>query len=167
MPRPCPQTAHRVSLEAYGSVGSNQPPRFRCHAPKGHRISAQGANPGNLPGNILRVLKERRIVAGLKPRPRPQPSFLFRHSSLPLSAFRFPFPSPGLLPRPAGPGAGRQMTPTLLSEGFVLRIAAALQIGQQIENFFFVQTIHQAWRHHGNRIRLARGHGGDRHADDI
>ena len=84
MPRPCPQTAHRVSLEAYGSVGSNQPPRFRCHAPKGHRISAQGANPGNLPGNILRVLKERRIVAGLKPRPRPQPSFLFRHSSLPL-----------------------------------------------------------------------------------
>jgi hypothetical protein len=49
----------------------------------------EGANPGNSPGNLLRVLKERRIVAHLEPRPRPELSFLFRFSYL--------FP-PGLRP---------------------------------------------------------------------
>ena len=41
------------------------------------------------PEKQTRVLKERRIVAGLEPRPRPQLSFLFRHFSLSLSAFCF------------------------------------------------------------------------------
>ena len=40
-------------------------PRSRSHAPTGHRIPAQGANPGNPPGKETRVLKERRIAAGL------------------------------------------------------------------------------------------------------
>ena len=46
---------------AYRVSGAVPQPYFRSHALKGHRIPAQGANPGNPPGNILRVLKERRI----------------------------------------------------------------------------------------------------------
>ena len=42
------------------------------HALTGHRIPAQGANPGTPPGTETRVLKERRIVAELEPRPRPE-----------------------------------------------------------------------------------------------
>ena len=37
------RAAHRVSV----TVG--RPPRFRCHALRGHRIPAQDANPGNPP----------------------------------------------------------------------------------------------------------------------
>jgi hypothetical protein len=46
---PCPN-GHRVPTCRRGSVGANRPPRFRCHALKGHCIPAQGANPGNPPG---------------------------------------------------------------------------------------------------------------------
>jgi hypothetical protein len=46
-------------------------PRLRSHALEGHRIPAQGTNPGNAPGNIFRILKERRIGRGLGPSPRP------------------------------------------------------------------------------------------------
>jgi hypothetical protein len=49
IPRPCPN-GHRVLTCRSGSVGANRPPRFRCHAPTGHRIPAQGANPGNPAG---------------------------------------------------------------------------------------------------------------------
>ena len=49
IPRPCPN-GHRVLTCRRGSVGANRPPRFRCHAPTGHRIPAQGANPGNPAG---------------------------------------------------------------------------------------------------------------------
>ena len=38
---------------------------FGHHAPTGHRIPAQGANSGNAPEKETRVLKERRIGAGL------------------------------------------------------------------------------------------------------
>jgi hypothetical protein len=40
------------------------------HAPTGHRIPAQGATLGIHPAKLSRVLKERRIAAGLGPRPR-------------------------------------------------------------------------------------------------
>jgi len=49
IPCPCPN-GHRVPMCRRSSVGANRPPRFRCHALTGHRIPAQGANPGNPPG---------------------------------------------------------------------------------------------------------------------
>ena len=64
IPRPCPN-GHRVPTCRSGSVGANPPTTFPIPCPTGHRIPAQGANPGNPPGKETRVLKERRIAAGL------------------------------------------------------------------------------------------------------
>ena len=89
---PCPEEASRP-IGLVSPVGTTQPPHFRSHALKRHRIPAQGANPGNSPGNILRVLKERRIVARLGPRPRlsaliPLSSLLFSHFKSQASGLR-------------------------------------------------------------------------------
>jgi hypothetical protein len=42
---------HRVTTCQRGSVGATRTPWFQSHALTGHRIPAQGANPGNPPGN--------------------------------------------------------------------------------------------------------------------